>query len=328
MIFKKDLLMNNKTVLVTGCAGFIGSNLCEELVSRGWNVIGLDNLMTGYRHNISHLETKDNFKFIWGDVRNIDSLRTILQEQKVTHISHQAARGSVPKSVEDPILSNEINVTGTLNLLWAAKEAGVQKFVCAISSSVYGNTPTLPKVETMPYNALSPYAITKATKEMYCTAFYNLYALPTIGLRYFNVYGRRQDPNGDYAAVIPRWITKAFAHEDLPMNGDGKQTRDFTYIDDVVEANILALETENEQAFGKGMNIGYSGRIDITTLAENILKLTNSKAKIAYSPARKGDVQDSYADVSLAKNLLGYDPQTDIKEGLKKTIEWYKESVG
>jgi UDP-N-acetylglucosamine/UDP-N-acetylgalactosamine 4-epimerase len=317
--------MNKKrTVLVTGCAGFIGSNLCEALVLRDWNVVGLDNLMTGYRKNIEHLEARENFTFIEGDIRNIETIRNIFQEHNVTHVAHQAARGSVPKSVEDPILSNDINVSGTLNVLWVAKEFAADKFVCAISSSVYGNTPTLPKVETMPYNALSPYAITKATKEMYCKAFFELYGLPTIGLRYFNVYGRRQDPNGDYAAVIPRWITKAFANEDLPINGDGKQTRDFTYIDDVVEANILALETENTEAFGKGMNIGYSGRIDITTLAENILKITKSQGSIVYGPDRKGDIQDSYANIDLAKSLLGYNPQIGIEEGIQKTIDWYK----
>lgn len=316
-----------KKVLVTGCAGFIGSNLSEALVERGWQVVGLDNLMTGYRKNIEHLEGKENFTFIEGDIRDRGLLETLFREHAITHVSHQAARGSVPKSVEDPILSNEINVTGTLNLLWTAKENNIQKFVCAISSSVYGNTPTLPKVETMPYNALSPYAITKAAKEMYCKAFYELYGLPTIGLRYFNVYGRRQDPNGDYAAVIPRWISKALNNEDLPINGDGKQTRDFTYIDDVVAANILALETENSEAFGRGFNIGYSGRADITTLANNILELTHSEAKIVYTPPRKGDVQDSYADINLAKKLLGYNPQVSLSDGIQKTIEWYQRTI-
>lgn len=322
---QRELYMEKKKrVLVTGCAGFIGSNLSEALVQKGWEVVGLDNLMTGHRKNIEELEREDNFTFIEGDVRSIETLRQIFQEHSITHVAHQAARGSVPKSVEDPLLTNEINVTGTLNMLWVAKENNVEKFVCAISSSVYGNTPTLPKVETMPYNALSPYAVTKAAKEMYCKTFYELYGLPTIGLRYFNVYGRRQDPNGDYAAVIPRWIAKALKNEDLPMNGDGTQTRDFTYIDDVVAANILALETDNSLAFGKGMNIGYSGRIDITTLAKNILELTGSEGKIVYGEPRKGDVQDSYADISLAKTLLGYRPGVSIEEGLQKTIDWYK----
>lgn len=315
-----------KSVLVTGCAGFIGSNICERLVNEGWDVVGIDNLMAGHRKNIAHLEKKDNFKFIWADIRNYEDIDTIIREHGITHITHQAARGSVPKSVEDPILTHEINTNGTLNVLWAAHQNKVEKVVCAISSSVYGNTPTLPKVETMPYNPMSPYALTKVTKEMYCKMFFELYDLKTIGLRYFNVYGRRQDPNGDYAAVIPRWITKALNNEDLPINGDGKQTRDFTYIDDVVSANVLALECENSEAFGKGFNIGYSDKIDITTLAENILKATESSAQIAFGPPRRGDIQDSYADIGMAKNLLGYNPMMSIGEGLKKTLEWYREN--
>jgi len=250
-------------------------------------------------------------------------VETIIKENKIKYITHQAARGSVPKSVEDPILTNEINVNGTLNVLWAAKKNDVEKVVCAISSSVYGDTPTLPKVETMPYSPLSPYALTKVAKEMYCKTFFELYKLKTIGLRYFNVYGRRQDPNGDYAAVIPRWITKALKGEDLPINGDGKQTRDFTYIDDVVNANILALKCENQEAFGRGFNIGYSGKIDIKTLAENIIKATKSKSKIVFGEPRKGDIQDSYADIGLAKNILGYNPKVNINDGLEKTLDWY-----
>lgn len=316
-----------KNVLVTGCAGFIGSNICEELVNRGWNVVGIDNLMAGYRKNIEHLEKKDNFTFIWADVRNYDDIERIIRENNITHITHQAARGSVPKSVENPILTNEINTNGTLNILWAAVQNKVEKVVCAISSSVYGNTPTLPKVETMPYSPLSPYAITKVAKEMYCKAFFDLYGLKTVGLRYFNVYGRRQDPNGDYAAVIPRWITKALKNEDLPINGDGKQTRDFTYIEDVVSANILALECENTEAFGKGFNIGYSDKIDIKTLAENIIEATHSNSKIVFGEPRKGDIQDSYADIDMAKNLLGYNPTTSVSEGLKKTMDWYRENL-
>lgn len=316
-----------KNVMVTGCAGFIGSNLCEELVNRGWNVIGIDNLMAGYKKNIEHLEIKDNFKFIWADIRDYKEIERIIKENKITYITHQAARGSVPKSVENPILTHEINTSGTLNVLWAAVQNKVDKVVCAISSSVYGDTPTLPKMETMSYKPLSPYAVTKVTKEMYCNVFFNLYGLKTVGLRYFNVYGRRQDPNGDYAAVIPRWITKAFNDEDLPINGDGRQTRDFTYIDDVVQANIKALECENSEAFGKGFNIGYSGRANIKELAEEIIKTTNSKSKIVHGEPRKGDIRDSYADISLAKELLGYNPETNLAEGLRKTIEWYKNSL-
>lgn len=316
-----------KNVLVTGCAGFIGSNISEQLVADNWNVIGIDNLMAGYRKNIEHLEKRDNFTFIWADVRDYAEIDRIIKKYAITHITHQAARGSVPKSVENPILTNEINVNGTLNVLWSAAENGVDKVVCAISSAVYGNTRILPKVETMPYQPLSPYAITKVAKEMYCKAFFDLYGLKTIGLRYFNVYGRRQDPNGDYAAVIPRWITKALRNEDVPINGDGKQTRDFTYIDDVVRANILALECENQEAFGRGFNIGYSGRIDILTLAENIIKATGSSAKIVFGPPRKGDIQDSYADITLAQELLGYQPEMSVSQGLEKTMSWYREHL-
>ncbi|MFZ5982148.1 MAG: SDR family oxidoreductase [Patescibacteria group bacterium] len=316
----------SKNVLVTGAAGFIGSNLCEELVKRDWNVIGLDNLMAGYRKNIEHLEKEKNFRFIWADIRNYADVEKIIRENKITHVAHQAARGSVPKSVEDPILTNDINIGGTLNVLWAAHKNGVTKFVSAISSSVYGDTPTLPKVETMPYAPLSPYALTKVAKEMYCEMFWKLYGLKTIGLRYFNVYGRRQDPNGDYAAVIPRWITKALQGGNLPINGDGKQTRDFTYIDDVVSANILALECRNKKAFGRGFNIGYSDRNDIKTLAETIIKITRSKAKVVYGPPRKGDIQDSYADITLAKELLGYAPKTSLSQGIQKTLSWYRKN--
>lgn len=313
-----------KNVLVTGCAGFIGSNICEKLVEKGWNVVGIDNLMTGFKKNIEHLEQKENFKFIWADIRNYADVERIIRENEIKYITHQAARGSVPKSVEDPILTNEINVNGTLNVFWAAKENNVEKVVCAISSSVYGDTPVLPKVETMPYNPLSPYALTKVAKEMYCKTFFDLYKLKTIGLRYFNVYGKRQDPNGDYAAVIPRWITKALKGEDLPINGDGKQTRDFTYIDDVVAANILALECEKEEAFGRGFNIGFSDKIDITTLAKNIIEITNSNSKIIFGEPRKGDIQDSYADINLARNILGYNPKVSVESGLKKTLDWYQ----
>lgn len=317
-----------KKVLVTGCAGFIGSNLSEALVKAGWDVIGIDNLMSGYRKNIEELEKEENFRFIWMDIRDRNALDQLIREERITHITHQAARGSVPKSVEDPLLTHEINTVGTLNVFWAAQQNNVQRVVAAISSSVYGNTPVLPKVETMPYSPLSPYAISKVVVEMYCKVFYELYGLQTVGLRYFNVYGKQQDPNGDYAAVIPRWMTKALRNEELPINGDGTQTRDFTFVEDVVAANILALETSNQEAFGKGFNIGYSGQVDIKTLAEIIIESAGSQSKIRFDSARKGDVQDSYADIQLAKNLLGYDPKTNLDEGLKKTMSWYRNNFG
>ncbi len=312
-----------KNILITGCAGFIGSNLAEYLVKEDWNVVGVDNLMTGYRKNIKHLEKEKNFRFIWGDVRDFKFVDEIIKKYEIEFISHQAARGSVPKSVEDPLLTNDINIGGTLNILEASRNNGVKKVVCAISSSVYGDTPTLPKVESMPYSPLSPYAVTKMTKEVYLNVFYKLYGLKTIGLRYFNVYGRRQDPNGDYAAVIPRWISRALAGKDLLVNGDGEQTRDFTYIDDVIQANIKGLTCENNDAFGRGYNIGYSSHVDIKTLAEKIIDITDSKSRIVFGPPRKGDIRDSYADITLAKKMLGYNPQTDLENGLKKTVEWY-----
>jgi len=205
------------------------------------------------------------------------------------------------KSVEDPILTNDINVNGTLNVLWAAVQNGVENVVCAISSAVYGDTPVLPKVETMEYKPLSPYAITKIAKEMYCKNFYELYGLKTIGLRYFNVYGKKQDPNGSYAAVIPKWIDNALTDEDLFINGEDIITRDFTYIDDVINANILALECENKEAFGKGYNIGYSDRITIQGIAKEIIEITESSSEIKIRENRAGDIQDSYADISLAR---------------------------
>ncbi len=316
-----------KKILVTGCAGFIGSNICEELIKQGNEVVGIDNLMTGFKKNIINLEKNPKFKFIWADIRDYNTINEIISKEEITHISHQAARGSVPKSVENPLLSNEINVTGTLNILWAAKENNVENVVCAISSSVYGNTPTLPKIETMPTDPISPYAITKATCEMYCKIFYQTYGLKTIGLRYFNVYGKKQDPNGDYAAVIPRWISKAINNEDLPLNGEGNQTRDFTFIEDVVQANIKALETKNEKAFGKGYNIAYGHRISIKELAKIIIKVTESESNIVKAPGRKGDILDSFADVELAKKNFGYNPENSMEDGLNKTIKWYLENL-
>jgi UDP-N-acetylglucosamine 4-epimerase len=316
-----------KTILITGCAGFIGSNLAEELLKRGDKIIGFDNLMTGHKKNIEKLEKYENFEFVWGDIRDLNSLNVIIKKYQITHISHQAARGSVPKSVENPILTHDINITGTLNILWSAKENNIGKVVCAISSSVYGNTPILPKIEDMNYNPLSPYAVTKSTCEMYCKVFYEIYGLKTIGLRYFNVYGKRQDPNGDYAAVIPKWIKSAKNNKELLLNGEGNQTRDFTFIEDIVQLNIKALDSQNSEAYGKGFNGAYGHQISIKELAEIIIKVTKSTSKILTVPERKGDIQDSFADINLAKDLLGYKPQFSMEKGLDKTIKWYLENL-
>lgn len=310
-------------VLVTWCAGFIGSNIVERLVADGVRVIGLDNLDTGHYKNIAEHEWKNNFVFYKEDIRNLDAVDAIIKKEWVTHISHQAARGSVPKSIENPLLTNDINVNGTLNILWLAHQNKLKKVVCAISSSVYGDTPMLPKEESMPYNPISPYALTKMTNEVYCNLFYKIYGLPTIGLRYFNVYGRRQDPDGPYAAIIPRWIACALSGQDLELNGEGKQTRDFTYIDDVVDANILALTCDNTDAFGKGMNICFAERTSIRELGQVIIDAVNASSHIVPAPARKWDIQDSLGDYSRAHNMIGYTPKTNIAQWIKKTIEWY-----
>jgi len=316
-----------KTVLVTWVAGFIGSNLAEELVEQWRNVVWIDNLMTWYMKNIQHLLNKPNFKFIWQDVRDYKWLEKIIKEHNIEYISHQAARGSVPKSVEDPLLSNEINVNWTLNILDIAKNNGIKKVVVAISSAVYWDTPELPKREDMPYNPLSPYATTKVTKEIYLKNFWELYQLPTIWLRYFNVYGKRQDPKWDYAAVIPRWIYKALKNEDLPLNWEWTQTRDFTYIKDVVQANIKALDTNNEEAFWKGYNVCYWQQVSIKELWEQIIKATNSKSKLVKAPARKWDIMHSYGDWSLANKMFGYKPEYDMEKWFEETIKWYKENM-
>ena len=315
-----------KNILITWVAWFIASNLAEELVKQWWNVVWIDNLMTWYKKNIQELLNKPNFKFIWQDVRDYKWLEQIIKENNIEYISHQAARWSVPKSVENPILSNDININWTLNILDIAKNNLVKKVVVAISSSVYGDTPELPKKESMPYNPLSPYATTKVAKEIYLKNFWELYKLPTIWLRYFNVYGKRQDPQWDYAAVIPRWIYKALNNEDLPLNWEWNQTRDFTYIKDVVQANTKALETENKEAFWKWYNICYGQQISIKELWEKIIKATNSKSKLVKAPARKWDIQDSYWDWSLANKMFAYKPEYDMETWFEETVSWYKEN--
>jgi len=316
-----------KKILITGVAWFIGSNLAQALVEKWWSVIWIDNFSTWHKQNIVPLVWNDNFTFIEGDIRNKETIDWIIKKERIEYISHQAARGSVPKSVENPILTNEINIDGTLNILSSAKENNLKKVVVAISSSVYGDTPQLPKVESMEYNPMSPYATTKVTKEIYCKNFWELYDLPTIWLRYFNVYGRRQDPNGDYAAVIPRWIYKAMDNQNLPLNWEWTQTRDFTYIDDVIQANIQALETSNTKAYGRWFNICYHQQISIRQLAKEIIIATKSTSEIIGAPARKWDIQDSYGDYSQAKDAFWYQPQFDMKQGLQHTIEWYQKNT-
>jgi len=318
--------MKIKNIMITWVAGFIASNLAEELVKQWWNVIWIDNLLTWYLKNIENIQKKENFIFIKEDIRNYEKINEIVKKYDIKYISHQAARWSVPKSVENPILTNDININWTLNILNIAKENNLKKVVVAISSSVYWDTPELPKKETMPYNAMSPYATTKVTKEIYCKNFWELYELPTIWLRYFNVYWKRQDPNWDYAAVIPRWLYKSLNNEDLPLNWEWNQTRDFTYIEDVIQANIKALETENKKAFWKWYNICYWQQISIKDLWKNIIKATNSHSKIIKSPARKWDIQDSYWDYSFANQMFWYKPIFNMEQWFKETVKWYKEN--
>lgn len=315
-----------ESVLVTGGAGFIGSNITEALLLRGYRVVVLDDLSTGRMENILEIQGSDNLKFINGSILDSGLLRSIIKSENISRISHQAAVPSVAKSVKDPIKTLEVNVTGTANLFHIAAEYGCKRVVFASSSSVYGDTPILPKREDMPLNPKSPYAVSKATKEMLASVFSSLHNLEIVGLRYFNVYGRRQNPNSDYAAVIPKFINMALQNETIPIEGDGLQTRDFSYIDDVIAANISALTKEH--VTGNVFNIAYGDRITVLELAEQIKKITGSCSEITYRPQRPGDVRDSLADIDRARKHLGYDPQFPIKRGLVEAITWYREHTG
>jgi UDP-N-acetylglucosamine/UDP-N-acetylgalactosamine 4-epimerase len=311
--------------LVTGGAGFIGSNICEALVNMGYTVRCLDNLSTGKYENIEPLVEKDNFTFIKGDIRELD---TCMEATKgVDYVMNQAAWGSVPRSIEMPLLYEEINIRGTLNMMEASRQNGVKKFVYASSSSVYGNTPTLPKKEGQEGKVISPYALTKKVDEEYGRLYKELYGLDTYGLRYFNVFGRRQDPNGMYAAVIPKFI-KQLLHGEVPtINGDGKQSRDFTYIDNVIEGNLRACKASSDAA-GQAFNIGAGGRVYLIDIYYDLCKALGKDVEPVFGPARKGDVRDSNADITKARELLGYDPEYDFAKGITLAIDWYKEYLG
>lgn len=310
--------------LVTGAAGFIGSNLVERLLDNGEEVVAFDNFSTGNPANLVFAETHPNYKnytFIEGDIRYVDACRAAMDG--VDYVLHQAALGSVPRSVNQPHLYHDNNLSGTMNMLLAAKDAGVKTFVSASSSSVYGNTPTLPKIETMTPTPLSPYAVGKLTGEHYSSVFHKIYGLNTVSLRYFNVYGAKQDPNSLYAAVIPKFI-KAYMTGDTPIvHGDGEQTRDFTYIDNVVKANLNACKATDPETFGKAYNIGCGGRLSINDLVLTIKSILNGTNDPKYIETRAGDVRDSQASVTLAEKYLGYTDLIDLKAGLEKTIQWY-----
>ncbi len=306
--------MNSKKVIVTGGAGFIGSHLAEELAERDYQLIILDDLSTGKMENIEQLLKRDNVRFVQGSVTNLHLLQGL--SQNVDYVFHQAAIPSVPRSIRNPKASHSVNITGTLNVLLAARDSGVKKVIYASSSSVYGDTPTLPKVEDMVPNPQSPYALTKLVGEYYCNIFHQIYDLPTICLRYFNVYGPGQDPNSQYAAVIPLFVTRVLQNKPPIIYGDGEQTRDFTFIKDVVRANILAAEGDAYGVF----NIGVGRSISINELAELVIKLMGGDIKPIRQELRPGDVRYSLADITRAKTF-GYAPKHALEEGLRETIK-------
>ncbi len=320
------MLSDNK-ILVTGGAGFIGSNLCEYLVEHGVNVTCLDNFLTGKRSNIEHLMLHKNFRLIEGDIRDFDTC--IAATSDCDLILHQAALGSVPRSIEDPVTTNAINVDGFLNMINAARKNKVRRFVYAASSSTYGDHPGLPKVEDRIGKPLSPYAVSKYVNELYAKVFSDLHGMETIGLRYFNVFGRRQDPNGAYAAAIPRFINALIRYESPVIHGDGMQTRDFTYINNVIEANVLAATVDRPEALNTVYNVAYGNNTNLLTLVTLLRELLSnfdsriSSVEIQHGPDRIGDVRHSLADISKARNLLGYDPQFDLATGLEQAIKWY-----
>lgn len=307
--------MTAATYLITGGAGFIGSSLAEELVPTGASVRILDNLATGRDTNVAPL--KGRIQWIYGDLRNLDTVKAAMEGVEV--VFHQAALPSVPRSIADPIGSLEVNIKGTQNVLLAARESGVRRVVYASSSSVYGDTPTLPKCEDMPTYPLSPYAVHKLTGELLCQVFTRIYGLETVALRYFNVFGPRQDPGSAYAAVIPRFLTALLKKERPIVFGDGEQTRDFTYIANVIQANVLAASSP--EAVGRAINIGTGEQISLNTILRLAGEMVGIQVNAEYRDPRPGDVRDSLADISLAKRLLGYEPKIKFSEGLARTLD-------
>ena len=316
-------------ILVTGGAGFIGSNLCEALLKDGYNVRCLDNFATGKMENIQPLlnEYPDRFELQTGDIRRPEDCRKGVEG--VDYVLHQAALGSVPRSINDPATTNEVNISGFLNMLIASRDAGVKRFIFAASSSTYGDSASLPKVEDVIGKPLSPYAVTKFVNELYADVFARTYGLEYIGLRYFNVFGRRQDPNGAYAAAIPLFVKKFMNHESPVINGDGENSRDFTYIDNVVLMNKLAMTTTNPEAVNQIYNTAFGDRTTLTQLVTMLKDILSgydpeiADVAITYGPERKGDIPHSLASIEKAKQLLGYNPQFSMQEGLKEAVKWY-----
>ncbi len=317
--FEKDALF-----LVTGGAGFIGSNLCEALLKKGCRVRCLDDLSTGKQENVDIFEGDPNFTFIKGDIKDLDTCMKACEN--VTYVMHEAAWGSVPRSIEMPLFYEENNIRGTLNMMEAARQNKVKKFVYASSSSVYGDHPVLPKKEGQEGNLLSPYALTKRADEEYGRLYYKLYGLDTYGLRYFNVFGRRQDPDGAYAAVIPKFIKLLINGERPVINGDGKQSRDFTYIENVIEANMKACKAGSDAA-GEAYNVAYGGREYLLDIYYLLCDALDKKTEPVFGPERPGDIRHSNADISKAREKLHYDPEYDFERGIKEAIDWYRENL-
>jgi len=322
-----NIKLTNKKILVTGGAGFIGSNLCEELLRLGNQVSCLDNFSTGKRENITLLLNNTDFTLIEGDIRKLEDC--LKASKNVDYVLHQAALGSVPRSIKDPITSNDVNISGFLNMLVAARDNGVKRFVYAASSSTYGDSESMPKVEDIIGKPLSPYAITKYVNELYADIFSKTYGLETIGLRYFNVFGRKQDPNGAYAAVIPKFVSQLMIGESPVINGDGNYSRDFTYIDNVIQANLLSLVTKNEKAINTVYNVAFGDRNTLNDLMRYLKEYLSefdskiSNVEVVYGPNRAGDIPHSHASVDKAKELLNYNPQFSLQRGLKEAVNWY-----
>ncbi|GEN71680.1 SDR family oxidoreductase [Chryseobacterium lathyri] len=318
-------------ILITGGAGFIGSNLTEYFLNKGYYVVCLDNFATGHRHNIEPFLNNPNYKLIEGDIRDLEVCQKAVEN--VDYILHQAALGSVPRSIKDPITSNDVNVSGFLNMLIAARDAKVKRFVYAASSSTYGDSASLPKVEDVIGKPLSPYAITKYVNELYADVFGKTYGMQCIGLRYFNVFGRRQDPNGAYAAVIPLFVKQLINHESPTINGTGDYSRDFTYIDNVIQMNELAMLTENPEAVNTVYNTAVGDRTTLNNLIGYLKKYLSefdeqiADVNVIYGPNRVGDIPHSLASVEKAEKLLGYQPTHTIEKGLKEAISWYWENL-
>ncbi|GHT61336.1 epimerase [Bacteroidia bacterium] len=320
-------MINTKKILVTGGAGFIGSNLCEKLLELNNRVVCLDNFSTGKRENIVPFLDNPDFLLIEGDIRDLETCRKAVQN--VDYVLHEAALGSVPRSIHDPITTNEVNISGFLNMLVAARDAKVKRFVYAASSSTYGDSKALPKVEDSIGKPLSPYAITKYVNELYADVFAKTYGMETIGLRYFNVFGRRQDPNGAYAAVIPLFVKKLINHESPVINGDGEYSRDFTYVDNVVQMNLLALETTNSEAVNQVYNTAFGERTTLNQLVDYLKEFLSEfdtkikDAEILHGDYRAGDIPHSLASIEKAKELLNYKPEYSMRDGLKEAVKWY-----